>query len=42
VQQNISQPTTQPAAGRLVLWRTDGTAKGTFRLAIIGRAGSSS
>jgi len=25
------------AAGRLVLWRTDGTSKGTFRLAIIGR-----
>jgi len=32
----------QTAAGRLVLWRTDGTAKGTFRLAIIGRAGSPS
>jgi ELWxxDGT repeat protein len=32
----------QTAAGRLVLWRTDGTAKGTFRLATIGRTGSPS
>ena len=28
------------AAGRLVLWRTDGTPKGTYRLAIIGRTDS--
>jgi ELWxxDGT repeat protein len=30
----------QTAAGRLVLWRTDGTPKGTYRLAIIGRTDS--